>query len=205
MNILTETYRPRKIADFIGIDKPKTAMLRLVASPKSSAYLFVGKSGIGKTALALALAEEIGGELHHIPSQKCTVDAVEIVRRKCQYLPMLGKNFHVILVDEADSMSNAAQDAWLSLLDSTGRPQDTIIIFTCNDAGSLKDRFKSRCFIQDFTTQGLAPKIAKLLSDIWLAEAPANAPAPNFLRIANDAHNNVRTALMELENSLPLA
>lgn len=205
MNILTETYRPRKIADFIGIDKPKAAMQRLAASPRSSAYLFAGPSGTGKTTLALALCNEIDGELHHIPSQKCTVDAVEVVRRKCSYLPMLGKNFHVILVDEADSMSSAAQDAWLSLLDSTGRPENTIFIFTCNDTDTLKDRFRSRCFRQDFTTQKLAPAIASMLSEVWGIEAPATATAPNFLRIAQDAHNNVRTALMELEQLIPLA
>lgn len=203
--MFTETYKPRKIADFIGIDKPKAAMLRLAANPKASAWVFCGASGTGKTTLALALCDAINGELHHIPSQKCTVDAVEIVRRKCQHFPMLGKKYRVILIDEADSMSAAAQDAWLSLLDSTGRPDDTIIIFTCNDTDGLKDRFISRCFRQDFSTQKLAPAIASMLADVWKVEAPENSPVPNFLRIAQDAHNNVRTALMELEQIIPLA
>lgn len=199
MDILTEQYRPRKVADFIGLVKPKEKMLALIARPRSSAWLFIGPSGMGKTTLALAVAEELQAELHHVPSQKCTVDAIETIRRRCQYLPMIGKRFHLVLIDEADSMSGAAQDALLSLLDSTARPVNTIFIFTCNEAATLKTRFVSRCFRLEFSSYGVAKEATELLERVWKTEASADATAPNFARIVKESNNNIRESLMELE------
>jgi replication-associated recombination protein RarA len=203
--ILTEQYRPTRVADFIGLDKVKEEMECLIADPVSSAWLFKGHSGSGKTSLAMAVCNELDAELHLIPSQTCTVDAVASIRQKTKHLPMFGKRFHLFLIDEADSMSNAAQDAFLSLLDSTGRPTDTIIIFTCNDDDNLKPRFKSRCFCVDFTMHGYSNETTALLERVWNIEAPAGSDTPDFARIVKDAAKNVRTALNELERKIKVA
>src|SRR5258708_3887531 len=100
---LTEKYRPRPTVEFPGLEKQKRILSRFANEPGSSAWLFVGPPGVGKTAMALAVAEEIGGELHHIPSQKCTLANVEEMIRKCYYLPF-GGQYHIILADEADQM-----------------------------------------------------------------------------------------------------
>ena len=86
----------------------------------------------------------IPAEVHHIPSQECTVSNIQEKRRICQYVPSAGNKMHMILVDEADRMSDAAQVALLSQLDSTNFPPDTIFIFTCNDSTRLEPRFLSR-------------------------------------------------------------
>lgn len=44
---LTEKYRPRTMAEFVGLDQPR--------------------AGTGKTTLAIAFAAEIKAQLHHIP------------------------------------------------------------------------------------------------------------------------------------------
>jgi predicted ATP-dependent serine protease len=59
---LSEKYRPRTIAAFVGLDKPKRILSKLAANPYASAWLFAGPPGVGKTTMALALAET----LHHI-------------------------------------------------------------------------------------------------------------------------------------------
>ena len=56
---LAERYRPRQVADFIGLAKPKQIALALAARPFESGWTFVGPSGTGKTSLALALAAAI--------------------------------------------------------------------------------------------------------------------------------------------------
>lgn len=202
---LTETYRPRKVADFIGLDKPKQRMRSLIARPKESAWLFYGPSGMGKTTLALAVAEELDAELTHIPSRRCTIETVEAVRRRCQYVPMAGKRMHLILVDEADTMSDAAQDAWLSILDSTNRAPNTILIFTCNGMERLATRFRSRCYEVEFSSYGVAKDATAMLEKVWRDETNGNPSAPNFQRIVKDANNNIRTALMELELEIDAA
>ena len=64
---LADKYRPRKVSDFLGLEKPKKIMLNFIANPRAGAFLFSGPSGVGKSTMALALCEAIQGELIHIP------------------------------------------------------------------------------------------------------------------------------------------
>jgi len=203
--LLTQKYRPQTLASFIGLDKPRRICERLAATPYDSAWLFVGESGLGKTTMALALADALPAELHHIPSQDCTLDTLRSVLNDCAYYPRDGARKHLILVDEADQMSKAAQLYLLSKLDSTSMVPDTIWIFTCNTTAGLQDRFLSRCQAVEFSSYGAAPKVATFLADVWSAEAPQGAAAPNFNRIAKEATGDVRAALMTLQNELLLA
>jgi DNA polymerase III gamma/tau subunit len=59
---LAEKYRPKAIAEFIGLEKPKRILSKFAAQPYPSAWLFVGPSGVGKTRMAQALCEQIRGE-----------------------------------------------------------------------------------------------------------------------------------------------
>lgn len=202
---LTERYRPRTLDAFVGLDKPKKLCTRLAAEPRESAWLFKGASGTGKTTMALALAEMIPAELHHIPSQECNLATLQRVIDTCHYVPRAGCKFHLILIDEADQMSAAAQLYLLSKTDSTARPPQTIIIGTCNATDRLEDRFLSRFGIIEFSSYGLAKDAASLLEQVWNSEAPQGATAPNFARIVKEANNNVRASLMQLETELLLA
>lgn len=202
---LTERYRPHSLEDFIGLEKPKKLAAALIARPYASAWRFVGPSGTGKTTLAMAIAELIPAELHHIQSQECNLETLERVCRTCQYVPMAGKSMHLILVDEADQMTAAAQLYLLSKLDGTAPLPNTIWIFTCNETDRLQDRFLSRTLPVEFSTYGLAKDAAELLARIWQAEAPSAVEQPNFARLVKDSSNNVRESLMKLETELLLA
>jgi replication-associated recombination protein RarA len=197
---LSEKYRPRAICDFAGLEKPKRILSKFAANPYPSAWLFVGPPGLGKTTMALALAESLGAELHHIPSQQCLVANVEDVIRQCWYVPVSG-GFHLVLVDEADRMSSAAQLHFLSKLDATAFPPQTIFVFTCNATDGLEPRFLSRTRQIEFSSYGIASEVARLLESIWQRESNG-ASAPNFARIVKDSANNVRDALMWLETEL---
>jgi replication-associated recombination protein RarA len=197
---LTEKYRPRTIVDFAGLEKPKRILSKFAANPYPSAWLFVGPPGLGKTSMALALAATIRAELHHIPSQQCLVANVEEVIRLCWYVPVSG-GFHLVLVDEADRMSNAAQLHFLSKLDATAFPPQTIFVFTCNSTEGLEPRFLSRTRQIEFSSYGIANEAVRLLESIWQREANG-ASAPNFARIVKSGSNNLRDSLMCLETEL---
>jgi DNA polymerase III delta prime subunit len=116
----------------------------------------------------------------------------------------LGRKYHLVLIDEADQMSVQAQLAFLSLLDSTNRPQQTIFVFTCNETDRFEARFLSRVGIIEFSSYGLAKDASALLSRVWDEEANGATP-PNFARIVKESNNNIRAALMELQKELMLA
>lgn len=198
---LSEKYRPQTIGEFIGLDRPKKILSAFCKRPKSDAWLFVGPSGIGKSTMALAMACELKAELHKIPSQKCNAQSIEDTVRLCWYAPETPGGFHVVLADEADRMTPAAQLALLSKLDSTDPAPNTIWIFTCNSTEGLESRFLSRCKVLEFSSYGLAAQIVPYLDRIWHAEG-GNGNCPDLNRVAKESRNNVRDCLQTLEMEL---
>jgi DNA polymerase III gamma/tau subunit len=109
---------------------------------------------------------------------------------------------HVVIIDEADQMSPGAQLAFLSLLDATGFPPNTVFIFTGNSTDGLEDRFMSRVKMLPFSKEGLSGEITKLLAFIWASEGGSAENAPNFARIVKDSKNNIRDAIGVVEVEL---
>lgn len=198
---LAEKYRPHVMEDFIGLEKQRKVLAAFAKRPVSCAWLFIGASGVGKTTMALALAETIGAEVHKIPSQKCNVQAIDDVVRMCWYAPMSAGGFHVVLADEADQMTPAAQLSLLSKLDSTDPPPQTIWIFTANDCERLEKRFLSRCRVLEFSNYGMRSHLAEHLARVWKAETGQDGALP-WERIAKESNGNVRDALNVLEVEL---
>ena len=198
---LTEKYRPTKLEDFVGLEKQKRILAKLAANPKPCALLLQGAPGTGKISIAYAFASEMNAEVHHIGSQECKIERLQEIVRTCQYVPLSG-GFHVVIIDEADVMSDAAQKYLLSKLDSSEPVPYTVWIFTCNAVDRLEERFLSRCIkLPDFNSYGAGEAIADLLAKVWQAEA-GTADAPNFRKLAC---GNVRESLMRLETELLMA
>ena len=196
---LAEKYRPGRISEFIGLEKPKKVLMQFAAKPFASAWLFLGPSGTGKTTMGLALAESIPAELHLISSRECDLASVDAAVRACWYVPMAAK-FHLVLVDEADQMTPPAQLAFLSKTDATAAPPATIFIFTANDTRLLEPRFLSRCHLLEFSPASTREHLPRYLAKIAKTEGyrfPESLPD-----ITRDSGANVRDALMRLEVEL---
>jgi replication-associated recombination protein RarA len=197
---LSEKYRPRTLGEFIGLEKQKKILMNFTKQPCSCAWLFVGPSGTGKSTAAMAMCNELHAEMHKIPSQNCNLQSISDTVRQCWYAPYSG-GFHMVLADEADQMSNAAQLALLSKLDSTDPVPATIWVFTANDTERLEKRFLSRCRVLEFSSYGMRSELAGLLAHVW--EAETGQPGTlDFERVAKDSTNNVREALSRLEMEL---
>lgn len=109
--------------------------------------------------------------------------------------------FHVVLCDEADRMSDAAQLQLLSKLDSVDPAPNTIWIFTANDTERLERRFLSRCKVLEFSSYGMASEIVAYLDRVWRAEG-GNGNCPDLTRLVKESRNNVGDCLATLEVEL---
>ncbi len=198
MKPLVEKYKPAKLADFTGLAPIKSLFAKFAATPYSSAWLLTGPAGVGKTTLAYAVAEQIGGQIHHIGSRTCNLETVGQVVEHCRCYPMFARSpWHIVIVDEADKMTAAAQLAFLSILDGTEAPENTVFIFTCNDTKGLEPRFKSRTRVIDFDLAPDSEAAVSFLTRVWKAETHAEVPDLAQLFTACDC--NLRDALMRLE------
>jgi hypothetical protein len=217
---LAERYQPRTVDGFVGLSGVKRLFSGLVEKPKPCGILCIGEAGVGKSAMAMAFAEQLPGSLQQINGAKCTLKEIDAMRDRFAYYPPKGK-FWICLVDEADQMTEMAQLQLLSHLDGTaslkpmwgggferGEPHPIIWIFTCNGRGpqqldppaSLLPRFRSRCLIVPFAvpTPG---ELAIYLERVWAAERGPATPDGYFDFIAS-YRVGVRDALMRLEVDL---
>ena len=211
MQRLEQKYRPTRIDEFVGLEKPKRIFTNLLRRPRPCALLCEGPTGVGKTAMGLAFAAELPASLIHVPAGEFTVDRVrEITREVHDYHPPVGK-FWLVLADEFDQASNAAQVTMLSNIDGTtglhmsvgghseaGDEPPVIWILTSNNVENLERRLVGRCLPVAFSNYGVAAAFADRLRDIWRVEAPG-AEEPNFQRVVKEANNSMREALNRLD------
>jgi replication-associated recombination protein RarA len=190
-----------KIADFIGLAQAKTILQKMAVQPRSRAFLFEGKTGSGKTAMALAFAAEIPAEVHLLPANECTRDNVAKLWMNCQVKPKAGFRMHLVLVDQADTLNKNQQIDLRSKIDGSESLDHVIWVFTATPTTKLDAGFRSRCMQLKFSTYGNSTAAAELLERVWQSEAPT-APPPNFARIVKEANGSIRAALMEIETEL---
>src|SRR5262249_32261337 len=146
--------------------------------PHSVAFLFDGGSGTGKTSAALALAAELGikveraeySGLWQIASGEQTGETVRAVMDKLRVTPWEGSGWRLLIVNECDYMSYAAQMKWLDALENL--PPRTVIVLTTNHAGKLAQRLRDRCEAFTFESGALLmrPDLQALAARVWKAE-----------------------------------
>jgi replication-associated recombination protein RarA len=200
---LHEKYRPKTIEGFIGLERPKKILRSLVARPMPIALLFVGRSGRGKTAMAYALASDIGAQLHLCSAHECTRENIDSLWSTCRRPPSKGSKWHMVLVDQADGLIKTHQIDLRSKLDGPNKLANLIWVFAAESAEKLDEGFRSRCLTIHFSNHGQAPALARHLEGIWQSERPdPGLEQPNFARVVKEANGNLRTALNHLQRKL---
>jgi len=150
---LVQRYAPASLSLILGQGSVTDALQAFVRSPYSCSFVFAGPSGVGKTAAAKALANELGcdpewGGVLEIPSGKQDGKAVEEMWRKMHLRPLGGSGWKVVIINEADCMTPQAEAMWLDVLEKL--PTKVVVVFTTNNLHEMSDRFRRRSEVHVF-------------------------------------------------------
>jgi replication factor C small subunit len=153
--IWIEKYRPSNLSEVVG-QTPVTSRLKNYAKERSMPHLlFAGPAGTGKTTSALALAQELFGELwkHNLHELNASDErGIDVVRGKIKEFARtapLGKDgFKIIFLDEADALTGAAQAALRRTMEKYSRT--CRFVMTCNYSSKIIDPIQSRCAVFRF-------------------------------------------------------
>ena len=141
METLANKLRPNKLSDIVGqshlVGKNKI-LNNLVKNNKIFNMIFYGKSGIGKTTIALALMNELNSNYRNLNATINSKKDFEVVFEESKIYDNL-----ILIVDEIHRMNKDKQDLLLSFIESG---QITLIGLTSsNPYHSINPAIRSRC------------------------------------------------------------
>lgn len=155
---LYEKYRPETLKDVIGQDHIVQSLRKCLESGDMPHLLFYGPTGTGKSSTIKALCNELyGAKIKDFVLQLNASDerGISIVRDRiktfAQYGSVIKKDavpFKIVILDEADSMTDDAQTALRRTMETYSRTTRFCLI--CNNLSQINSPLRSRCAIFRF-------------------------------------------------------
>ncbi len=171
--IWVEKYRPKTIEDCILPESTKKTFKDFLERGEVPNLLLSGPPGCGKTTVAKALCQELGGDYYVIngSDEGRFLDTVRNNAKNFASTVSLSSSakHKVIIIDEAD---NTTPDVQLCLRAFTEEfIGNCRFIFTCNYKNKIIQPLHSRCSVVEFSIKGkdrqeLAAKFFKRLQEI---------------------------------------
>ncbi|KAG0672207.1 Subunit of heteropentameric Replication factor C (RF-C) [Maudiozyma exigua] len=166
-----EKYRPQKLDDVYGQTAIVTTVRKFIEEGKLPHLLFYGPPGTGKTSTIVALAREIYGKNYSnmVLELNASDDrGIDVVRNQIKDFAstrqIFSSGFKLIILDEADAMTNAAQNALRRIIEKYTK--NTRFCILANYAHKLTPALLSRCTrfrFQPLPNDAIESRIANVL------------------------------------------
>ncbi|CAE6394349.1 unnamed protein product [Rhizoctonia solani] len=145
-----EKYRPVTLSDVVSHQDITSTIERFIEKNRLPHLLFYGPPGTGKTSTIVAVARRIYGNDYkkQILELNASDDrGIEVVREQIKQFAetrtLFNKGFKLIILDEADMMTQAAQAALRRVIEQYTRNVRFCII--CNYVNKITPAIQSRC------------------------------------------------------------
>ena len=201
-------YRPKTFDDVVEQSSTKIILKQQLESGEiKNAYLFVGSAGTGKTTCARIFANEVNrGQGNPIELDAASNNSVDDVREIINQAKTksLDSEYKVFIIDECHSLSNAAWQAMLKIIEEP--PAKSIFILCTTESQKIPKTILSR--VQRFDFQRISQEgISIRLADIYDMEIGISTDKQNKIcealeYIAKIADGGMRDALTLLDKCL---
>jgi len=151
-----EKYRPQTLDDLVNQTEIITRLKNFVKDKNLPHLLFVGPAGVGKTTSILALARDLygSGYRNHILELNASDErGINVIREKVKNFARTASiaspvSFKILIMDEADSLTSAAQHALRRTMEIYTRTCRFCLIG--NYSENIIDPIQSRCSVFRF-------------------------------------------------------
>ncbi|MHC4644664.1 MAG: replication-associated recombination protein A [Planctomycetota bacterium] len=202
---LAVRMRPRKLEEFVGQRHflgPDKLLTRMLEADKLSSLIFYGPPGVGKTSLAMVIANHTKAEFHYLSAPAASVKDIRgIIARANDRLGSSGTRT-VLFIDEIHRFNRAQQDVLLDDVESgvlilIGATTENPFFSVNSPLISRSTVFRFEPLSKDDILQLLGAAISDVERGFGKSNVQADEEALRFLAVMCDG--DARRALTALE------
>ena len=202
-----EKYRPEFLTDVVGNTEAVSRLHAIAQVGNVPNIILTGPPGIGKTSSVLCLAREtLGPAIYEnavLELNASDARGIDVVRNKIKMFAQkkvtLPSGRHkIIILDEADSMTSAAQQALRRTMEIYSTT--TRFALACNNSTKIIEPIQSRCAVLRFTRL-LDAEILARLQQVCAAEK-VSYDQSGLEAIIFTAEGDMRNALNALQSTV---